>query len=61
MAHGGKRRRHVPPAMSREEVMFAKQMRAWNVPYKVLEDMLGFQRHVLSNAVRGCMAYKGFK
>ena len=61
MPHGCLRRRHIPPAMSPAQVAQARALRAQKVPYKTIERLMGFQRHVLSNAVNGRMAYKGFK
>lgn len=56
--HGGKRRHHVAPALTRHQVVIARQLRAQGVRYKHLMRIFGVSRETLSRAVNGRRTYR---
>lgn len=56
-SRGGRRHRHIPPALTMEQVAQLRKQRAAKVPYKLLAREYGVTPHCLSNAVHGRGAY----
>ena len=57
---GGRRRRHVPPALSPAQVARARELRAQGVPYKVILREFNVSRETLSRAVNAMRTYQGY-
>lgn len=58
--HGGKRRRHVLPALSPQQVLQVRYMRSLGIPYAELIEIFGVSRETLGRAATGRKTYKGF-
>jgi len=56
--HGGRRRKHVPPALTVYQVKALRAARAAGASYKTLERWFLHSRYTLSRAVNGRGAYK---
>lgn len=57
MTRGGYRRKHVPQALTPEQVAQARQDHARGVTYKVLERTYQVSRYTLSRAIHGRRTY----
>ena len=57
MTQGGRRRRHVTPALSWEAVMTLRDMRCAGIGYKTLTAWFGLSRETLSRAANGTRTY----
>ena len=56
--HGGKRRRHVLPAITPEQLQVLRELRAQGFQYKVLERLYDLSRYTLSRAINKTRTYK---
>jgi hypothetical protein len=59
--HGGKRRRHVSPALSWADVLDVRKQRALGVPEKVLMRKYNVGRTTITTANNGTGAYADYK
>ena len=60
MSHGGKRRRHVLPALTTYQVNAIRAARAAGVGYKELMRWYSVSRETLSKAANGSRTYRGY-
>ena len=58
--HGGKRRRHVLPALSPAQVLQVRYLRSCGIRYRELIAMFGVCRETLGRAATGRKTYRGF-
>lgn len=59
MSRGGKRHRHVPPALTVEQVRQVKQMRSVGWPCAGLARKFGVCRMTITRVLHGRGAYRG--
>lgn len=57
MTHGGKRRRHVLPALSPQDVLTVRELRASGMRYKHLMRLYPVSRWTLDCAIHGRKTY----
>jgi hypothetical protein len=57
---GGKRRRHVPPLLTPQQIAGARLLRSLGVPYKQLVPVYHCSRETLSRAVNASRTYRGY-
>lgn len=58
--HGGKRRHHVPLALTRDQIIEARELRRQGWGYKAMQRLFAVSRETLSRAVNGTRTYRGF-
>lgn len=60
MTHGGKRRRHVLPALTPQDVLTVRELRASGMRYKYLMRLYPVSRETLRCAIYARRTYKKY-